>query len=108
MTTFRKSALIVATCLALAACGEGGPSDQDVKNAVKQQASQLASLFDPTSSNGQMSPDMQQKLNSIQINIGTKTKQSDGTYAVVVTVNGQTSILKFVKGSDGWDILPNS
>ena len=86
-------------CVALSGCGNGAPSDAAVRNALKQVFEQDMGVTNVQ----QLSPAQKNMLASVTI--GTKTKQNDGSYDVVLTVYGHVEIMKIAKGGDGWQVL---
>lgn len=120
---FRNRALGMAAmlaCLTLTACGNDGPSDAAIRKAVRAEATQAAIQMNQMNNdlNGSpfgnaqpgykalptdhLTPAEQARLAKLKIQIGAKTRQSDGSYAVIVTVAGQTSSMTFIHGANGW------
>ena len=90
-------------CLALTACGDG-PSDGDVKAAIRTQMKAVLGLFgnNAAASNA---------LNQLEIVVGDKTKQPDGSYAVIATIKkaggySDTETVIMLHGADGWVVRP--
>lgn len=110
-----SSALFLGTCLLLSGCGDSGPPDSVVKKLVKQDVIQYEMTTNKLlnfgnsgpQSNG-LTPDQKAKLDSLDIKVGAKTKQADGSYDVVVTASGATQIIDFVKGANGWQLINNN
>lgn len=101
----RKLAVMAAAlvlCLPLAACGNDGPSDSEVKQVVRQELQNADIILNMAEQENPAT------LNKMEIDVGTKTKQPDGSFDVVVTIEGQTRIVKLVKGSNGWQAMDDN
>ncbi len=89
----RNRVVLIVTCLFLSACG-GGPSKSDVANALKQQAQALAGMLGATGN-----------TDNVKVDVGDITKQSDGSYVAIVSVNGVAGTIKMAKVNGGWQVL---
>lgn len=102
---------LVAVALLLASCG--GPSDDDVKSAIKAKVQAAAeqqkamAKFIGGNELAQMMPATD--MSKLSIEVGKKTELPDGSYSAVVTLKGpggtDTSTVKLAKAKDGWTIV---
>ena len=89
----------------LSACS-GGPSNGDIKKAlavvIEQANQQTKSLAAMTGM--KVSDDMLVKMDGIK-NLGCKPLQDSSAFNCEVEVNKKVMQLRFVKASDGWQVM---
>lgn len=100
----------------LTACGDSGPSDRDVSNAVRQisvdtiaaQRKAMASLLGDGNAVVEGFRESEEAARKMRVDVGQKTKRDDGSWTVVVTYHDpatsaqMTSTVRMVKAKDGW------
>jgi len=105
---------VLGLVLILAACGgDAGPSDADVARAAKDHLVKALAAQQPMTrlalgeagAKAQLDK-MTAEVQSMDVAVGQKVKQQDGSYSVTVTFrkdqNSKVQTLKLLKGADGW------
>jgi len=103
--------------LFLIGCGNSGPSDAEIAHAAKDhlvkslnnQQSLARFALGNAGAKAQLDK-MTAEVQAMDVSVGTKARQQDGSYSVVVTFrdgsNSKVQTLKLVKATDGW-VVPD-
>ena len=98
-----------AFVLFLASC-DSGPTRTDIVSALKEEALRpfeaLVRAFPQGASQATELREAEDRFISEKIEIGTITKQNDGSYIAIVSIDGIPKELRMTMISNHWKLLP--